>query len=94
MEGRPRRANRRGLRARDMQPVSRRTGAALAGGIAGAVALAVLLVVGWFLSQRLWPDSLVAMIIVLVIFGAFGLYAGWLLGMVVFSAVRGGEVEG
>jgi hypothetical protein len=32
-------------------------------------------------------------VLVAVIFGAAGLYAGWLAGMMAFSAVRGGETS-
>jgi hypothetical protein len=35
-----------------------------------------------------------ALVAVLVVSGAAGLYAGWILGMLVFSAVRGPEGGG
>jgi hypothetical protein len=44
---------------------------------------------GWLLYQRLWGDSAAALAVIVVLFGAAGLYAGWILGIIVFSAVRG-----
>ena len=41
--------------------------------------------------QRLFGDSAPALVVILVLFGVVGLYAGWLLGLVVFSAVLGSE---
>ncbi|HYZ03092.1 MAG TPA: hypothetical protein VFA92_16470 [Candidatus Binatia bacterium] len=68
---------------------SRVVGAAALGLGAGAGALVVLLLAGWLLYQRLWGDSVLALTAIAVLFGIAGLYAGWLLGMLVFSAVRG-----
>ena len=68
---------------------SRVVGAAALGLGAGAGALVVLLLAGWLLYQGLWGDSVLALAVVAVLFGIAGLYAGWLLGMLVFSAVRG-----
>ena len=56
---------------------------ALAGGIAGAVVLAGFVGLGLLLVNRV--DSGLP-IIILAIAGA---YAGWLLGVIVFDAVRG-----
>lgn len=66
----------------------RNVGAALSGILAGAAGFAVLLLLGWLLYQRLWPDSAVALGVVLALFGAAGAFGGWLVGMIVFSAVR------
>jgi hypothetical protein len=71
--------------------VSRSLGAAFLGLLAGLCGLAALLLAGWLLYTRLWGDSVPALAVIAVIFGAAGIYAGWLLGMVVFSAVRGPE---
>jgi hypothetical protein len=49
---------------------------------------------GYLLYQRVWGDSVTALVVVLVLSGAAGLYAGWILGMIVFSAVRGSEGDG
>jgi hypothetical protein len=68
---------------------SRHVGATAIAAAAGAVGFGVLLLAGYLLSQRLWPDSLLALIVVTAVFGVFGLYAGWILGMLVFSSVRG-----
>jgi hypothetical protein len=58
---------------------------AVAGGIAGAVVFGGFTGLGILLSSRLGGSPLVP-IIVLALGGA---YAGWLLGVIVFSAVRG-----
>jgi hypothetical protein len=64
------------------------------GVLTGATGLAVMLLLGWLLYQRLFGDSATALIVIFVLFGIVGLYAGWLLGLVVFSAVLGsGEGE-
>jgi hypothetical protein len=71
--------------------VSRRVGAVLVGLLTGAAGLAVMLLLGWLLYQRLFGDSTPALVVILVLFGGVGLYAGWLLGLVVFSAILGSE---
>jgi hypothetical protein len=71
--------------------MNRRVGAALAGLLTGATGLAVMLLLGWLLYQRLFGDSAPALVVILVLFGVVGLYAGWLLGLVVFSAVLGSD---
>ena len=73
---------------------SRRLGAAILGVMAGAAGFGVLQLAGYLLYLRLWGDSLPALAVILVLFGAAGLYAGWILGMLVFSAVRGPEDGG
>jgi len=67
----------------------RHVGATLIGIAAGAAALAVLLLVGYLIYRRVWGDSIQALVGVGIVFGGAGLYAGWILGMLVFSAVRG-----
>jgi hypothetical protein len=62
--------------------------AAVAGGIAGAVVFVGLLSAGVLLMSRV--NSIVP-VVVLAIAGA---YAGWLVGVIVFSAVRGGGPKG
>jgi hypothetical protein len=68
--------------------------AAAFGFLAGLCGFAVMLLAGWVLYQRLWPDSPVALAIVVVLFGAAGGFAGWLLGLIVFAAVRGSQEHG
>lgn len=68
---------------------SRRLTAALLGVLAGAAGFALLLLAGWLLYRRLWGDSVAALGVIVALFGAAGLYAGWLLGVIVFSALRG-----
>jgi len=61
---------------------------AVAGGVAGAAVLCVFIGLGFVLMSRV---SSPVPVIVLAIAGA---YAGWLLGVVVFGAVRGaGDTE-
>lgn len=72
----------------------RRLGAAGLGLAAGAAGFSVLVLAGHFLYQRVWGDSLPALVLVNALFGAAGVYAGWILGMVVFSAVRGPGRDG
>lgn len=71
--------------------MNRQLSAAFLALLAGLCGFALLLLAGWLLYQRLWGDSPVALAIIIVLFGAAGAYAGWLLGMIVFSAVRGAE---
>jgi hypothetical protein len=71
--------------------VSRRLGAALVGLLTGASGLVVMLLLGWLLYQRLFGDSILALVVILGLFGVVGLYSGWLLGLVAFSAVLGSE---
>jgi hypothetical protein len=67
---------------------ARRLGATILGLIAGAAGLVALLLVGYLLYLRVGGDSPLALVGIFVLFGAAGLYAGWILGMLVFSAVR------
>jgi hypothetical protein len=69
----------------------RRLGATLLGLTAGAGGFAALVLVGYLLYRRLWGDWVPALVGISVLFGPAGLYAGWILGMLVFSAVRGPE---
>ncbi len=72
----------------------RRLGASILGFVAGTGGCAGLLLVGYLLYRRVWGDSLPALVAVAVVFGGAGLYAGWILGMLVFSAVRGPDDGG
>jgi hypothetical protein len=56
----------------------------VAGGVVGAVVFGALLSFGFLLSSR------VANVIPVVVLGVAGAYAAWLVGVVVFGAVRGG----
>jgi len=66
----------------------RRFAATLLGLTAGAVGFIGLLLVGYLIYTRVGGDSLPILVGVSLLFGAAGLYAGWILGMLVFSAVR------
>jgi hypothetical protein len=67
----------------------RRLTATLLGFLAGAAGFGTLMLAGWLLYRRLWGDSPTALFVIVLLFGAAGLYAGWLLGVIVFSALRG-----
>jgi hypothetical protein len=59
----------------------------VAGGVVGAVVFAALAGFGSLLSSRVGsPIPLIALAVA-------GAYAGWLLGVIVFGAVRGGNDE-
>ncbi|HZU18618.1 MAG TPA: hypothetical protein VFD01_18700 [Candidatus Dormibacteraeota bacterium] len=73
--------------------MTRRAGAVALASVAGAIGLGGLLVAGWMLYQRLWGDSLPALVVIETLFGAAGVYAGWILAMLVFSAVRDADGE-
>ncbi|MGH7877790.1 MAG: hypothetical protein ACRENM_08980 [Candidatus Dormibacteraceae bacterium] len=62
----------------------------LGSGLAGFV---LLLLAGLLLYQRLWGDSIGALVAILVVFGGFGAYGGFLLGLLAFSAIRGTTPE-
>ncbi len=74
--------------AEGVQVSSRRIAATLVGGIAGAVAFAALLTVGFVVYQRLAGGSTVFALLAIV-FGAGGIYAGWIAATMVFAALRG-----
>ena len=59
----------------------------MAGGIAGVLVFAVFIGLGMLLTGR------VASIVPVVILAIAGAYAGWLLGVIVFGAVRGAGPE-
>ncbi len=79
--------------AADHVAPGRRLAAAVVGAVAGLIAGAALFLLGALVYQRLFLNSLLALVLVAVVFGAAGLYAGWLAGMMAFSAVRGGETS-
>jgi hypothetical protein len=59
----------------------------VAGAVAGALVFAAFIALGILLMGR------VASIIPVVILAIAGAYAAWLLGLIVFSAVRGAGTE-
>ena len=61
---------------------------ALAGGVLGA------LVLGAFVELGLMLDSRVASVVPVIVLTVAGAYAGWLLGVVIFGAVRGVKESG
>jgi hypothetical protein len=71
----------------------RRLAATLGATVAGCIAFAVLALLGLLLYQRLWGNSTFALAVIAILFGAAGLYAGWIAALMVFSAI-GGEQRG
>ena len=65
--------------------------ALLVGGAVGLLAFAFLVGAGLLLYQRVYGDSVVALVVILVVFGGLGAYLAWLLGVLVFSVLRRGE---
>ena len=59
--------------------------AAAVGGITGA------LVVAGFVGLGLLLDDRVASVVPVIVLSIAGAYAGWLVGVIVFGAVRGGS---
>lgn len=71
-----------------------RLGALVAGFAVGVLGFAALLLLGLVLYRRLFGDSAAALVVITLLFGLAGAYAGWLLGVIVFSALRGAEDPG
>lgn len=63
----------------------------LLGATAGAAAFAVLVGAGLLLYQRVYEGSPLALVIIVALFGGFGAYLAWLVGVLVFSSVRPGR---
>jgi len=66
----------------------------LVGGVVGLTCFALLLAAGLLLYQRLYGDSTLALLVILAVFGGFGAYLAWLVGVLAFSRLRGQEEEG
>lgn len=60
----------------------------MVGGVAGALVFAGFISLGMLLMDR------VATIVPVIVLAIAGAYAGWLVGVIVFSAVRGGGPKG
>jgi hypothetical protein len=69
-------------------PIDRSLGAFVVGGAAGLLVFAGLVSAGVLLYQRVYGDSWVALLVILAVFGGFGAYLAWLVGVLAFSAVR------
>lgn len=70
-----------------------RAGSVFLGVLAGGVVFVLLLVLGWFLYQRLSADSLPLLVLIGVVTIGAGLYGAWLLGWLVYSFLRESEDE-
>ncbi|GAC1658637.1 MAG: hypothetical protein NVS9B1_18940 [Candidatus Dormibacteraceae bacterium] len=73
---------------------TRRLGPMLVGGVVGLTCFALLLAAGLLLYQRLYGDSTLALLVILAVFGGFGAYLAWLVGVLAFSRMRGQDEEG
>ena len=74
--------------------MTRRVAAGASGLLAGLAVFAVLLGAGYLVSVRLWGGTGTGPIVIAAFFGLIGAYAGWLCGVIVFSAVRGPGEDG
>jgi len=77
-------------------PRSERSLAALLiGGLVGLAAFVSLVGAGLLLYQRVYGDSALALVVILLVFGGLGAYLAWLVGVLVFSVLRrSGEGNG
>ena len=62
----------------------------VAGAIVGGAIFLAFIALGFLLSSRVGTPGFV----VVIVLGAAGAYAGWLVGVIVFGAVRGSQPEG
>ena len=69
-------------------PEERTLGASLVGVVAGLVVFGAMLGGGFLLYQRVYGDSLPALVVIMVVFGGLGAYLAWLVGVLIFSGVR------
>ena len=65
----------------------------ITGVVVGLAAFALLIGAGYLLYERLFGSGTLPLVGILTVFTLIGGYAGWLLGLLAFSAVRG-PVEG
>ena len=70
-----------------------RAGSAFLGILAGVGTFVVLVGLGWVLYQRLSGESLPLLILIGIVSVGAGLYGGWLLGWLTYSALRNSEDE-
>ena len=73
----------------ELDPSSSRLAALVTGAFSGACAVALVIGAGILLYERLWGGSTPILLAVLAVSAGIGGYAGWLLGVLVFSAARG-----
>lgn len=74
-------------------PSDRSLGALVVGGAAGLCVLVGLVAAGILLYQRVYGDSWFALVVILAVFGGLGAYLAWLVGVLVYSAMRRSEGE-
>lgn len=69
-----------------MSSRSRRLTPALVFGVVlGAAVFSAIVGAGLLLYERLYADSMTALVVILVVFGGAGAYAAWLVGVIVYS---------
>jgi len=73
---------------------ARSLGAMVVGGAAGVVVFAGMVAGGLLLYQRVYGDSLPALVVILAVFGGLGAYLAWLVAVLIFSSVRRAEDGG
>jgi hypothetical protein len=74
-------------------PSDNSLGPLVIGGVAGLCVLGGLVAAGLLLYQRVYGDSLLALVLILAVFGGLGAYLAWLVGVLVYSALRRSEGE-
>ncbi|MGH7776334.1 MAG: hypothetical protein ACREPI_04050 [Candidatus Dormibacterales bacterium] len=73
--------------------MKRRLAAGAFGLAVGLLVFAILLAAGYLVYSRLYEGSGPGLALITAVFGLVGAYAGWLCGVIVFSAVRGADRE-
>jgi len=68
-------------------------GALLIGGAAGLCVLGGLVAAGLLLYQRVYGDSWFALAVIMAVFGGLGAYLAWLVGVLIYSALRSSQGE-
>jgi hypothetical protein len=63
--------------------------AGVAGLLAGAAVFLAFASAGLLLTQRLAGGTDLVLVAIAILFAAAGAYAGWVVGLIVFSALRG-----
>jgi hypothetical protein len=71
----------------------RALGPLVVGGVAGLCVLGGLVAAGLLLYQRVSGDSWLVLAVILAVFGGLGAYLAWLVGVLIYSALRRSEGE-
>ena len=72
---------------------SRSLAAALIAAASGITVMALLVLSGVVLYQRLFVSSSALLLPIALVSAAIGAYMGWLVGLLIFSSLRGAETD-